>query len=53
MDHNQDIAVKYSVSSIPVLLYFKGGGEAQETSKMVGVQKEEVIVQELNRILGT
>lgn len=52
MDDNQEIAIRYGVSAIPVLLFFPGGsGDAEQ--KMVGLQQEGVIVKELNRMLGS
>lgn len=52
MDDNQQIAIKYGISAIPVLLFFPAGSE-DAAEKMVGLQKEDVIVKELNRMLGS
>ena len=49
VDDNQQLAAKYRVNSIPALLVFKGGDQPRE--RMVGVQREDVIVKMLNRAL--
>jgi thioredoxin 1 len=49
-DDNQDIGVRYAISAIPQLLIFKGSD--QPVQRFVGVQKEDFLVKELNRILG-
>jgi thioredoxin 1 len=49
-DDNQDVAVRYAISGIPQLLFFKGGDKPQE--RLVGVQAEATLVKTLNRILG-
>ena len=40
-DTNQELAAKYSVSSIPALLFFKDG---ELKDQMVGVQPKDVII---------
>jgi thioredoxin 1 len=47
-DDNQDIAVRYSVSGIPVVMLFKGGEQPKE--KLVGLQREDVFVKALDRL---
>jgi thioredoxin 1 len=47
-DDNQDIAVRYSVSGIPVVMLFKGGDQPKE--KLVGLQREDVFVKALDRM---
>jgi thioredoxin 1 len=49
-DDNQDVAVRYAISGIPQLLFFKGGDKPQE--RLVGVQAEATLVKTLNKILG-
>ena len=48
-DENQDLAVRYGITSIPQVLLFKGG--SQPLDKVVGVQPESVFVKMLNRVL--
>ena len=49
-DDNQDVAVRYAISGIPQLLFFKGGDKPQD--RLVGVQAEATLVKTLNRLLG-
>jgi thioredoxin len=49
-DDNQDIAVRYGISGIPAVLLFKGGDQPKE--KLVGLQREDVFVKALDRLLG-
>ena len=49
VDKNQDIAVKYGISSIPQVLLFKGGEKLVD--KKLGVQPETEFVKMLNRAL--
>ena len=44
-DENPDIAQKYGISSIPTLIIFKNG---QEAERMVGVQPENVLKTKLS-----
>jgi thioredoxin 1 len=48
-DENQDIAIRYNVSSIPTVMIFKGGEKPVE--RTVGVQQEASFVKLLNRVL--
>jgi thioredoxin 1 len=48
-DENQDLAVKYRITSIPQLLLFKGGEQPQE--RIVGLQTEATLVKLLNKVL--
>jgi thioredoxin 1 len=50
IDDNQEIAAKFRVSSIPQLLFFQGGSEPK--NRLVGVQSQDELVKELNRMLG-
>src|SRR5438309_3982157 len=47
IDDNESLAVKYGVTSIPRLLLFKGGDQPRD--QLVGVQREDVIANMLNR----
>jgi len=47
VDENQESAQKYGVSSIPTLIFFKGG---QEVDKMMGVQSKESLLEKLNSL---
>jgi thioredoxin 1 len=49
IDDNQDLAVKYRITSIPQLLVFKGGDQPKE--RLVGLQPEATLVKMLNRAL--
>ena len=49
VDKNQEIAVKYGISSIPQILLFKGGEKLVD--KKLGVQPETEFVKMLNRAL--
>jgi thioredoxin len=49
-DENQELAVRYRVSGIPLLLFFQGSDQPSE--KLVGVQPESELVKTLNRMLG-
>ncbi len=44
-DENPDIAQKYGINSIPTLIIFKNG---QEAERMVGVQPENVLKSKLS-----
>ena len=48
-DEQQEIAIRYGISSIPQLLLFKGGD--QPVDKLVAVQPESTITKMLNRVL--
>jgi thioredoxin 1 len=50
-DDNQDLAMRYDITGIPALLFFKGGTEPVQ--RLVGVQPESTIVSVINRLLGT
>lgn len=50
VDDNQDLAVKYSVTSIPALLFFQGGAQKE---KIVGALGEKELVAVVNRVLGS
>jgi thioredoxin 1 len=49
IDDNQDIAVKYQISSIPQIYIFQSGETKQ---KMVGLRPEAEFVNAINRLLG-
>ncbi len=49
VDNNQQTAAKYSVMSIPTVLFFKNG---EVVKQMVGFQGKEEVVKEINGILG-
>src|SRR5262249_25954361 len=49
VDDHPDIAAKFGISSIPALLFFKGGEEPKE--KLVGARSERELVQVINRVL--
>src|SRR5437667_6225916 len=49
IDDNEDIAIKYGITSIPRLLVFKGGEEPRD--QLVGAQREDAIAKMLNRAL--
>ena len=48
-DDNADLAVRYAISGIPQVLFFKGGGEPRE--RLVGLQSEAALVKVINRVL--
>ncbi len=50
VDDNQDLAVKYRISSIPRVLFFNGGD--QPKGDLVGLQTEAVITKMINQTLG-
>jgi thioredoxin 1 len=47
-DDNQDLAVRYGISGIPAVLLFKGG---EQKDKIVGLQREDVFIKSVDRIL--
>jgi len=49
IDDNENIAVKYGVTSIPRLLVFKSSDQPRD--QLVGAQRDEVIAKMLNRTL--
>src|SRR5438046_808882 len=49
VDDNQEIAVKYRISSIPQVLLFKGSDQPLET--VVGLEGEATFVKMINRAL--
>jgi len=49
-DDEQEIAIKYGISTIPQVLLFKGSD--QPLDKVVGVQPETAFAKMLNRVLG-
>jgi thioredoxin 1 len=49
VDNNQEIAIKYCISSIPQVLLFKGGEKLVD--KKMGMQPEAEFVKMLNRAL--
>jgi thioredoxin 1 len=51
-DENNEIAIKYGISSIPAVLIFKGGNDDQPTERTVGVRPEAEFVKMINRVLG-
>src|SRR5579862_6436994 len=48
-DENQEIAIKYGISTIPQVLIFKGSDNPVD--KTVGVQSEAVFVKMISRVL--
>jgi thioredoxin 1 len=48
-DDNQDLAIKYGVTSIPRVLIFKGGDQPRE--QIVGVRSEAELTKLINRVL--
>jgi thioredoxin 1 len=50
-DDNQDLAVKFGITSIPQVLLFKGGGEPRE--RVVGAVPESTLVKAVNKVLET
>ncbi len=48
-DDNQDVAVRYGISGIPAMLFFKGGPEPRQ--RLVGLQPENAIVNQINGLL--
>ena len=50
-DDNNEIAVKYGISSIPAVLLFKGGSD-QPAERTVGVRPEAEFVKMINRAMG-
>ena len=49
VDDNPDVASQYGISSIPALLFFKGGEQPRE--KVVGARSEKELEQVINRVL--
>jgi thioredoxin 1 len=49
-DDAQEVAIKYGVSSIPMVMLFKGG--EQPVDKTVGAQAEGVYVKMIDRVLS-
>jgi thioredoxin 1 len=50
-DDHPDIAVRYSISGIPAVLFFKGGDQPKEQERVVGLQREDAFVKVLDRML--
>jgi thioredoxin 1 len=48
-DENNDIAIRYGITSIPAVMIFKGG--PQPVEKTVGVRPEAEFVKMINRVL--
>jgi thioredoxin 1 len=48
VDEQPDLASQFGISSIPALLFFKGG---QESGKLIGALPEREIVAAVNRVL--
>jgi thioredoxin 1 len=48
-DKNQEVAIRYGISSIPQVMIFKGGDQPLE--RTVGVQPEANLVKMINRVL--
>jgi thioredoxin 1 len=49
-DDAQEVAIKYGISSIPMVMLFNGGDEPVD--KTVGAQPEGVYVKMIDRVLG-
>jgi thioredoxin 1 len=49
-DEAQDVAIRYGISSIPMVMLFNGG--EQPVDKTVGAQPETVYVKMIDRVLG-
>ncbi|MFA4045205.1 MAG: hypothetical protein HZRFUVUK_002015 [Candidatus Fervidibacterota bacterium] len=49
VDENQGLAIRYSIMSIPTLIFFKGG---QVVDRIVGLVSEHTIDERLKKILG-
>ena len=49
-DDHGDLAVKYGISGIPQLLFFKGSDQPVE--RLVGLQPEDAITKVINRLVG-
>jgi thioredoxin 1 len=49
VDEQPDLAAQFGISSIPALLFFKGG---QEHSKLIGARPERELVDAVNRVIG-
>ncbi|HEV3082519.1 MAG TPA: thioredoxin [Gemmataceae bacterium] len=48
-DEYGDMAVKYGISGIPQVLFFKGGDQPKE--RVVGLQSEAALVKVVNKVL--
>ena len=48
-DDNQDVAIRYGISGIPALLFFKGGAEPRQ--RLVGLQPENAIAGQIDGLL--
>ncbi|MDP3899526.1 MAG: thioredoxin [bacterium] len=48
VDENMETAQKYGISSIPALIFFKGG---QEAEKMIGVQQKDTLLKKLEELV--
>ncbi len=49
IDDSPEVSVKYGISGIPIVLFFKDGAEPKE--KLPMIQREEVYAQALDRLL--
>lgn len=49
VDQSQEASQKYSVQSIPTLLFFKGG---ENVDSLVGLQSKEKLEEKLNSLIG-
>jgi thioredoxin 1 len=49
VDEQPELASQFGISSIPALLFFKGG---QESGKLVGALPERELVAAVNRVIG-
>jgi thioredoxin 1 len=49
VDDSQDVAIKYSVTSIPRVFIFKGGDQPRKT--IVGLTSERELVKEINSVI--
>ena len=52
VDENYDLSNQFSISTIPRLLVFRGGGD-QPVEQIVGMKSEEALADLLNKVLAS